>query len=82
MEYQEWKRLKSIKGEDTKRVIRDFELSNPYLTEMYEQQKAEEEKEMRQAMKEPDRMERWKQIARMEDSDYEYWKARRERELR
>lgn len=81
MTYQEWKNLKSIRGEDTKRIVRNFELNNPHLAAMYEQQQAEETKKMRQAMKETDRMERWKQIAKLEDSGYADWKARREREV-
>jgi len=81
MTYQEWKNLKSIRGEDTKKVVRDFELNNPYLAAMYEQQQAEETEKMRKAMTIDDRMERWKKIAKLEDSGYADWKARREREV-
>lgn len=63
MTYQAWKSLRTVRGEDAKKVIRDFERNNPYLAAMYERQQAEETEKMRQIMKEPDRMERWKQIA-------------------
>lgn len=81
MTYQEWKNLKSVRGADTKRIVRNFELNNPHLAAMYEQQQAEETEKMRQAMTVDDRMERWKTIAKLEDSGYADWKARREREV-
>lgn len=65
MTYQEWKSLKGIRGEDTKKVIRDFERSNPYLAAMYEKQQEEEVQQMRQTMTINDRMERWKKIAEL-----------------
>ena len=65
MTYQEWKSLKGIRGEDTKKVIQDFERSNPYLAAMYEKQQEEEIQQMRQTMTIDDRMERWKKIAEL-----------------
>lgn len=79
MTYQEWKSLRTVRGEDAKKVIRDFERNNPYLAAMYERQQAEETEKMRQIMKEPDRMERWKQIAQV-TYDPEF-AARRRREV-
>lgn len=79
MTYQEWKSLKSTRCEDTKRIIRNFELSNPGLAALYERQQAEETEKMRQTMTISDRMERWKAIAKLEDNTD--WKARREREV-
>ena len=79
MTYQEWKALKSTRCEDTKRIIRNFELSYPGLTTLYERRQAEETEKMRQIMKEPDRMERWKAIAKL-SYDPEHAR-RREREV-
>ena len=81
MTYQEWKSLKSTRCEDAKRIVRNFELNNPHLAAMYEQQQAEETEKMRKAMAIDDRRERWRQIAKLEDSGYADWKARREREV-
>ena len=65
MTYQEWKTLKSIRGEDTKKDIRNFELNNPGMAALYERQRAEETDKMRQAMTIDDRMEHWKKIAEL-----------------
>lgn len=78
MTFEEWKSLKSIRGADTKKVVRDFELNNPYLAAMYEQQQAEEIKEMRQAMSIDDRMERWKKIAALNNDPTFAERRRRE----
>lgn len=67
MEYQKWKKIKAIRGEDTRKVIRDFERNNPYLAAMYEKQQAEETEKMRQTMTIDNRMERWKKIAELND---------------
>lgn len=82
MTYEEWKSIKKINGEDNKRVIRVFEREYPMLAAMFEEKEKEEEEKMRQTMTIDDRMERWKAIAGLEDSDYAKWKARREREVR
>ena len=79
MTYQEWKSLKSTRCEDTKRIIRNFELSNPGLAALYERQQAEETEKMRQTMNIDDRMERWKAIAKL-TYDPEHAR-RREREI-
>lgn len=63
MTYNEWKLIKAIRGEDTQKVIRDFERSNPGLAALFEQKEQEEQAKMQQIMKEPDRMERWKKMA-------------------
>lgn len=78
MNYEEWRKLKSIRDEDTKGVIRSFELSNPGLTALYERRQAEETEKMRQAMTIDDRMARWQKIAKLNhDPDFA---ARRRRE--
>lgn len=82
MTYEEWKSIKKINGEDNKRVIRVFEREYPMLAAMFEEKEKEEEEKMRQTMNIDDRMERWRQIAKLEDSGYADWKARREREVR
>ena len=64
MTYTEWKAIKAIRGEDNEKVIRDFERSNPGLAALFTRKEREEQEKMRQIMKEPDRMERWKQIAK------------------
>lgn len=79
MTYQEWKSIKSIMGENNKKVIRDFERNNPGLAALFAQKEQEEMEQMRQIMKEPDRMERWKKMAKItHDAD---WAARRRREV-
>ena len=80
MTYAEWKSLKGIRGEDTQKVIRDFERSNPGLAALFEQKEQEEQEKMQQIMKEPDRMERWKKMAAEFPVDSD-WKARRRREV-
>ena len=82
MTFEEWKQIKKINGEDNKKVIRDFERKYPMLAATFEEKEKEEEDKMRQTMNIGDRMERWKAIAGLEDSDYAEWKARREREVR
>ena len=79
MTYQEWKSLRAVRGEDTKKVIRDFERNNPHLAAMYERQQAEETEKMRQAMDISDRMERWRRVAEL-TSDPEF-AERRQREV-
>lgn len=64
MTFEEWKKIKSIRGEDTKKVIRDFERNNPGLAGLFAQKEQEEQAQMRNIMKEPDRMKRWRQIAK------------------
>lgn len=65
MTFEEWKKIKSIRGEDTRKVIREFERNNPGLAALYEKQKEEEIQQMRQTMNIDDRMERWKKIAEL-----------------
>lgn len=60
MTYVEWKSIKSITGEKNKKVIRDFERSNPGLAALFAQKEQDEYEKMQQIMKELDRMERWK----------------------
>lgn len=79
MTFEEWKKIKAIRGEDTKKVIREFELNNPGLATLYEKQQAEETEKMRQTMAIDDRMERWKKIAEL--SHDPAWAARRQREV-
>ncbi len=80
MTYAEWKSIKGIRGEDTQKVIRDFERSNPGLAALFEQKEQEEQEKMQQIMKEPDRMERRKKMAAEFPTDSD-WKARRQREV-
>lgn len=80
MTYAEWKAIKGIRGEDNARIIRNFERSNPRLAALFEKKEQEEQERMRQIMKEPDRMERWKKIATEFSADSD-WKARRQREV-
>ncbi len=81
MTYEEWKAVSSITGEDNLRVIRNFELNNPGLAAAYKRRKEKELEDMRDIMKNPDREQRWKQIAK---SAYAYdpdWAERRRREV-
>ncbi len=78
MTYEEWKSLKGIRGEDTRKVVRDFERNNPGLAVLFEQK--EQEEKMREIMKEPDRMERWWKMAAAFPTD-EDWLRRRQREV-
>lgn len=80
MTFEEWKSLKAVRGEDTKRVVRDFELSNPGLAALYERQQAEETEKMRQTMIIDDRMERWKKIAEL-NHDSTFAERRRREEM-
>ncbi len=80
MTYAEWKTIKRIESEDTRKVIRDFERSNPGLAALFEQKEQEEQAEMRQIMEEPDRMERWKKMTAAFPTD-EDWLRRRQREV-
>lgn len=64
MTFDEWKKIKSIRGEDNQKIIRDFERSNPGLAALFAQKEQDEQEKMRQIMKEPDRKERWRQIAK------------------
>lgn len=77
MTYVEWKAIKGIRGEDNARIIRNFERSNPELAGLFAKK---EQERMRQIMKEPDRMERWKKIATEFPADSDQ-KARRQREV-
>lgn len=80
MTYAERKAIKAIKGEDNQKIIRNFERSNPGLAALFEQKEQEEKAKMRQIMKEPDRMERWKKMAVSFLTD-EDWLKRRQREV-
>lgn len=80
MTYNEWKSIKGIKGEDNQKIIRDFERSNPGLAALFAQKEQEEQEKMRQIMKEPDRMERWKKMSAAFPTD-EDWLRRRQREV-
>lgn len=80
MTYTEWKVIKAIRGEDNEKVIRDFERSNPGLAALFTRKEREEQEKMRQIMKEPDRMERWKQIAQSAYANNPDFAARRRRE--
>ncbi|MCM1236253.1 MAG: hypothetical protein NC489_39740 [Ruminococcus flavefaciens] len=79
MTYEEWKQLKSIRGEDTKKVIREFELSNPGLAALFEKEQEKEAEQMREAMKITDRRERLEKIAELPHDPV--WAARRQREV-
>ncbi len=79
MTFEEWKKIKAIKSEDNVKIIRSFERSNPELAEQYERKQDEEVQKMRQTMSIPDRMERWKAIAKLSnDPDFA---ERRKREV-
>lgn len=80
MNYEEWKSLKAIRGEDTQKVIRDFERRNPGLAALFEQKEKEEQEKMQQIMTEPDRMKRWKKMAAAFPTDKD-WLRRRQREV-
>lgn len=80
MTFDEWKKIKSIRGEDNQKIIRDFERSNPGLAALFAQKEQDEQEKMQQIMKEPDRMERWKKMAAEFPADSN-WKARRQREV-
>lgn len=79
MTFEEWKQIKRINGEDNQKIIRDFERKYPMLAAAFEEREREEEGQMRNIMKEPDRRERWKQIAQA-TYDPEF-AARRRREV-
>ena len=80
MTYAEWKAIKAIRGGDNEKVIRDFERSNPGLAALFTRKEQEEQEKMRQIMKEPDRMERWKQIAQSAYANDPDFADRRRRE--
>lgn len=80
MTYEQWKSIKSIMGEEQKKVIRDFERSNPTIAQLFEEKEREDMAKMRQIMKEPDRHERWKKMAAAFPAD-EDWIRRRQREV-
>lgn len=80
MTYAEWKSIKGIKGEDNQKIIRDFERNNPGLAALFEQKEQKEQEKMRQIMKEPDRMERWRKMAAAFPTDAD-WLRRRQREV-
>ncbi|MBD5495426.1 MAG: hypothetical protein HDR12_13965 [Lachnospiraceae bacterium] len=64
MTFEEWKKIKSIRGTDNQKIIWDFERNNPGLAALFAQKEQEEQEQMRNIMKEPDRMARWRQIAK------------------
>lgn len=80
MTYAEWKAIKGIRGEDNAKIIRNFERSNPGLARLFAKKEHEEQEKMRQIMKEPDRMERWKKMAAAFPTD-EDWLRRRQQEV-
>ena len=80
MTYQEWKSLKMVRGEDTKKIVRDFERSNPGLTALFEKEKEKEEQQMRAALTIDDRVERWKRIAEI-NQDPTFAERRRREEM-
>lgn len=80
MTYAEWKAIKRVESEDNRKIIRDFEMSNPGLAALFEQKEQEERAKMQQIMKEPDRMERWRKMAAAFPTD-EDWLKRRLREV-
>ncbi len=79
MTYAEWKAIKRVESEDNRKIIRDFEMSNPGLAALFEQKEQEERAKMHQIMTEPDRMERWKKMAAFPTD--EDWLKRRQREV-
>lgn len=81
MTYEEWKNIKSITGTDNEKVIRNFELSNPGLAASYKRRKEKELKDMRNIMMNPDREQRWKQIANSAYAHDPDWADRRRREV-
>lgn len=80
MTYEQWRAIKSIMGEEQKKVIRDFERSNPGLAALFEQKEREDMAKMRQIVKEPDRHKRWAMMAAAFPAD-EDWIRRRQREV-
>lgn len=80
MTYEQWKSIKSIKGEEQQKVIMDFERSNPRLAALFEQKEREDTEKMRQIVKEPDRHKRWAMMAAVFPAD-EDWIRRRQREV-
>lgn len=78
MTYEEWKNIKSITGTDNERVIRNFELNNPSLAASFKRRK---EKELRNIMSNPNREQRWKQIANSAYAHDPDWADRRRREV-
>lgn len=79
MTFEEWKQIKKINGEDNKKVIRDFERKYPMLAAAFEEKERKEQEQMRQTMNIGDRMERWKEIAKLNDDPT--FAARRRREV-
>lgn len=80
MTYEEWKSIKSITGADNERVIRNFELSNPSLAASYKRRKEKELEDMRNIMSNPNREQRWKQIANSAYAHDPTFATRRRRE--
>lgn len=81
MTYEEWKSIKSITGADNERVIRNFEINNPRLAELYKRRRGQEIAEMRDIMNNPNREQRWKQIANSAYAHDPDWADRRRREV-
>ena len=79
MTFEEWKKIKSIRGEDNQKIIRDFERSNPGMAALFARKEQEETEKIRQTMAIDDRMERWKKIAEL--SHDPVWAAKRKREV-
>lgn len=80
MTYAEWKSIKTIRGEDNQKIIRDFERSNPGLAALFEQKEQEEKAKMQQIMSESDRHKRWEMMAAAFPADKD-WLRRRQQEV-
>lgn len=81
MTYAEWKAIEAIRGEDNQKIIRNFELSNPGLAASYKRRKEKELEDMRNIMMNPDREQRWKQIAQSAYAHDPDWTDRRRWEV-
>ena len=78
MDYEEWKKIKGIRGMDNQKVIRDFEKKYPMLAAAFEEKERKEQEQMRQTMNIGDRMERWKEIAKLNNDPSFAERRRRE----
>ena len=78
MTFDEWKKNKGIRGMDNQKVIRDFERKYPMLAAAFEEKEREEQEQMRRTMNIGDRMERWREIAKLNNDPSFAERRRRE----
>lgn len=78
MTFDEWKKIKGIRGMDNQKVIRDFERKYPMLAAAFEEKEREEQEQMRRTMNIGDRMERWREIAKLNNDPSFAERRRRE----